>query len=42
MHRLLHHEDAPPQLAAERDNSPLMPELAERLEVFEVLVAIQT
>jgi len=41
MHRLLDHDDAPPQLAQRRITHRLLPELAERPEVLEILVAIQ-
>src|SRR5438132_296409 len=41
MHRLLDHDDAPPQLAQCGITLCLLPELAKRLEVLEILVAIQ-
>ena len=41
MHRLLDDEDAAPQLAQGRFERRLLPELAERFEVVEVLVAVE-
>src|SRR5207302_8276697 len=41
MHRWFDHDAAPPYLAQRRLRRRLLPELAEGLEAFEILVAIQ-
>src|SRR6185503_2671418 len=42
MHRLLHHNDVVPQRAQRGISCRLLPELAERAEVLEILVAVQS